>query len=261
MSRFDWNPDSHLNMSNRDIIDLLTRDDFLRELHHLLWMEPAERRGKWDPGWNCRDHAFIVGFVVRLLRSEAVVILGRAMFIVGPSGEKVPLGLEQSLHAWIAIDGDGYFDLSIRLDESVMPGGNWFAWPVKALAANQFVPSEVASFIHTAQAANFEQKIAIASHAANLRTAVYLRESAHVRLTKRLLFGAFQFCNSPLTTMLRNIFGERPDLYARAALHLYNLLEGEAEPLVGVSQRSAWETLSQRYAKSFLEICSKASLK
>jgi hypothetical protein len=158
MSRFDWNPDSHLNMPNRDIVDLLTRDDFLRELHHLLWMEPAERRGKWDPGWNCRDHAFIVGFVVRLLRSEAEVILGRAMFIVGPSGEKVPLGLEQSLHAWLAIDGDGYFDLSLRLDESVMPGGNWLAWPVKALAANQFVPSEVASFIHTAQAQNYEQK-------------------------------------------------------------------------------------------------------
>jgi hypothetical protein len=248
-------------MPNRNIAELLTRDDFLRELHHLLWMEPAERRGKWDPGWNCRDHGFIVGFTVRLLQSEVVVILGRAMFIVGPSGDEVPLGVEQSPHAWLAINGDGYFDLSVRLDESVMPSGNWTPWPVKALAASQFVPSEVASFIHTAQAANYEQKTAIATYAANLRTALYLRESAQLRLTKRLLFGAFDFCNSPLTTMLRKIFGEKPHLYAAAVLHLYNLVEGEAEPLTGMSQWSAWERLSERYPKPFLEICSKTNLR
>jgi hypothetical protein len=106
-------------MPKCNIVDLLTRDDFLRELHHLLWIEPAERRGKWDPGWNCRDHAFIVGFIARLLRSEAVVILGRAMFIVGPSGEKVPLGVEQSPHAWLAINGYGYFDLSLRFSSGI----------------------------------------------------------------------------------------------------------------------------------------------
>jgi hypothetical protein len=248
-------------MPNRDIVDLLTRDEFLWELHHLLWMEPAERRGKWDPGWNCRDHAFIVGLVVRLLGTEAVVIPGRAIFIIGPSGEKAPLGVEQSPHAWLGINGDGYFDLSLRLDESVMPGGNWFAWPVKALAASQFMPSEVANFIHTAQAENYEQKTAIATHGEYARTAVYFRESEYVRFTKRLLFAAFQFCNSPLTSMLRDYFGEKPDLYARAALHLYDLLEGDAEPLIGISQLSAWKILSERYPKAFAEICSRASLK
>jgi hypothetical protein len=137
-------------MQNRDIVDLLTRDEFLSELHQLLWMEPAERRGRWDLGRNCRDHAFIVGLVVRLFGTDAVVIPGRAIFIVGPSGEKVSLGVEQLPHAWLGINGDGYFDLSLRLDESVLPGGNWLAWPVKALAASHFVPSEVARFIHTA---------------------------------------------------------------------------------------------------------------
>jgi hypothetical protein len=248
-------------MPNRDIVDLLTRDEFLWELHHLLWMEPAERRGKWDPGWNCRDHAFIVGLVVRLLGTEAVLIRGRAIFIVGPSGEKVPLGVEQLPHAWLGINGDGYFDLSLRLDESVMPGGNWCAWPVKSLAASQFMPSEVARFVHTAQAEHYEQKKAIATHAEYARTAVYFSESDYVRFTKRLLFGAFQFCNSPLTNMLRDYFGERPDLYARAALHLYDLLEGNAEPLIGMSQLSAWKILSERYPKAFPEICSRASLK
>jgi hypothetical protein len=29
--------------------------------------------------------------------------------------------------------------------------------------------------------------------------------------------------------MLRDYFGEKPDLYARAMLHLYDLLEGDAE--------------------------------
>ena len=84
------------------------------------------------------------------------------------------------------------------------------------------MPSEVARFIHTAQAENYEQKTAIATHAEYARTAVYFRESEYVRFTRRLLFGAFQFCNSPLTNMLRDYFGERPDLYARAVLHLYD---------------------------------------
>jgi hypothetical protein len=244
-------------MPNRDIVDLLTRDEFLLELHHLLWMEPAERRGKWDPGWNCRDHAFIVGLVVRLFGTEAVLIPGRAIFIVGPSSEKASLGVEQSPHAWLGINGDGFFDLSLRLDKSVMP----VAWPVKALAASQFMPSEVARFIHTAQAENYEQKTAIATHAEYARTAVYFRESEYVRFTRRLLFGAFQFCNSPLTNMLRDYFGERPDLYARAVLHLYDLFEGNAEPLIGMSQLSAWKILSKRYPKAFPEIYSRASLK
>jgi hypothetical protein len=77
----------------------------------------------------------------------------------------------------------------------------------------------------------------------------------YVRFTKRLLFGAFQFCNSPLTNMLRDYFGERPDLYARAVLHLYDLLEGNAESLIGMSQLSAWKILSERYPKAFPEIC------
>jgi hypothetical protein len=105
-----------------------------------------------------------------------------------------------------------------------------------------------------------DKKVAIATHSQSVKTAIYLRESSNVCFTKRLLFGAFQSCNSPLTNMLREQFGERPDLYALAAMHLYNLVEGKAEPLVGMASRSAWATLSERYAKPFLEIRSRASL-
>jgi hypothetical protein len=59
--------------------------------------------------------------------------------------------------------------------------------------------------------------------------AVNIRESQYVRFTKHLLFGAFHFRNSPLTNMLSNYFGEKPDLCARTTLHLYDLLEGDAE--------------------------------
>ena len=126
-----------------------------------------------------------LGILIMVSSSFPEVILGRAMFIVGPSGEKVPLGLEQSLHAWLAIDGDGYFDLSLRLDESVMPGGNWLAWPVEALAANQFVPSEVASFIHTAQAANYEQKTAILRPLCPENGRYWIRARVSTRTTSR----------------------------------------------------------------------------
>jgi hypothetical protein len=44
-------------------------------------------------------------------------------------------------------------------------------------------------------------------------------------------------------------------------LHLYDLLEGDAEPLIGMSQLSAWKILSERYPKAFPEICSRESLK
>jgi hypothetical protein len=39
-----------------------------------------------------------------------------------------------------------------------MPGGNWFAWPEKALAVSQFMQSKVGRFIHTSLAENDETK-------------------------------------------------------------------------------------------------------
>ena len=49
--------------------------------------------------------------------------------------------------------------------------------------------------------------------------------------------------------------------HSRAVLHLYDLHEGNAESLMGMSQLSAWKILSERYPKAFPEICSRASLK
>jgi hypothetical protein len=73
-----------ISMTSEDLVQLLTRSDFLQELHHLLWLPPAQRRGHWDMGWNCRDHAFILGLVAALFGAESVLIQGRASFVQGP---------------------------------------------------------------------------------------------------------------------------------------------------------------------------------
>jgi hypothetical protein len=247
-------------MTDDELIKLLTRDDFLRELHHLLWLPPAVRRGDWDMGWNCRDHALILGFVAALFDAQCVLVQGRAIFVQGPVGEKPPVAIEQAPHAWVCLPPANYIDASVRLGEFKSQQVDWPGWPTKVIGGSGCVPPESARFIHTAQWEKYQRETAIATHHEPGRTVIYLREFAQIRLTKQVLFGAFSFCNSPMTNILRDSFGRRPDLYARAALHLFDLLNGEAKPLMEMEQLRAWELLAGRYEKPFLTVCSKAAL-
>jgi hypothetical protein len=247
-----------ISLTKEDLIQLLTRSDFLHELHHLLWLPPAERRGHWDMGWNCRDHAFILGLVAALFGAESVLIQGRAMFIQGPVGEQPPKAIEQGVHAWLCLLPVDLIDVSVRLRECRVRQVDWPGWPTKVVSASGCVPPGSVRFIHTARPEKYERETAIATHVEGGRTAVYLRESNPLQFTNQRLFGAFSVCNSPMTELLMASFGPRPDLYARAALHLFDLLNGDTESLAEMEQLPAWEAIAGRFEKPFRTVCFKA---
>jgi hypothetical protein len=61
-----------------------------------------------------------------------------------------------------------------------------------------------------------------------------------------------------MTSLLTDSFGQRPDLYARAALHLFDLINGDTESLAEMEQLRALEVLASSYEKPSLTVCSKA---
>jgi hypothetical protein len=247
-----------VSLTSEEIIRLLTRSDFLQELHHLLWLPPAERRGHWDMGWNCRDHAFVTGFVAGLFDARSILLQGRAMYTQGPVAEQPAIGIEQAPHAWLCLLPGDHIDVSVRLEEFTWEQVHWPGWPTKVVSASGCVVPGSMQLIHSAKSEEYEREKAIARHVEGGRTAVYLREFKPLQFTKQLLFAGFSVCNSPMTHLLSDSFGQRPDLYARAALHLFDLINGDTDSLAEMEQLRAWEVLASSYEKPFLTVCSKA---
>src|SRR5690242_5536536 len=124
-------------MGSDNVLARLTSDDFLDELHHLLWIKPFINRGTWDAGWNCRDHALVVGTILLLGHIECRIVHGTAAFTQGPVAHQDPLLMWVEHHAWIDIDG-GPLDLSPRLTRSNDPG--WRPWHLKLICGGECHP-------------------------------------------------------------------------------------------------------------------------
>ena len=128
------------------LVEALSREDFLRELHHLLWIEPQLNNGQRDEGWNCRDHALIVAGVAQMLGFTASVIHGRATFVQGPR-QTPTLWASASPHSWVGVEGAKQSDLSIRL-RAVEQFPSWRDWEVSAMVADWFLPADRARIVH-----------------------------------------------------------------------------------------------------------------
>jgi hypothetical protein len=126
-------------MNPKDLEKALSRDKFVRELHHLLWIEPQFNRGQRDEGWNCRDHALIVAGVAQLLGFRAALCFGHVAFVQGPRGNAKPLWFNVSPHAWVAVESAGHYDLSVRLRSVDGFGPDWSGWNVDGLVADRYV--------------------------------------------------------------------------------------------------------------------------
>ena len=101
-------------MKIRDFAERICSPDFLTEIHLLLWTNPKDRNGEMDFGWNCRDHAVVVGPLSQMFKFSASVFDGKSIYVQGPSGGNPPNGIGQSIHAWTVIERGGHFDLSLK---------------------------------------------------------------------------------------------------------------------------------------------------
>jgi len=214
----------------------LTTPQFLAEIHHLLWIDPFDNQGTWDEGWNCRDHAWLGGVVLQLLGLTAAVVYGEAMFVRGPDGDAPPTGLSQTGHAWLGIDGLGFMDISPNLAQCRELSLQ--TWQLKCIAMNRCIPD--GRFENSNSSEDYERRVGIATNTPG-NHAVYFGRG-YDNIDSDFVNQAFQFINSPLSVRLATRF--EPDVYAKAAIHLFKILSGKSQSLQKLSQDQAWECIS-----------------
>lgn len=225
---------------------------FRYELHHLLWVPPFTHRGLRDEGWHCREHALIVGALAMLHGFSAAAIHGAAMFIVGASGGVNPVGVRQDPHMWVRIDGVGSCDLSVRLN--TMPLGSiWADWQNSYLLGSKFLPNDSAVYTSLTDPSKHEHVCAVSSHQSDARAAHYLQISGE-QLGLQQVENAKKWCNSPLTVRLKNLYPTRSDIYAKAILHLDEILNGTGKSVAHLPQMAAWGAVGKRPGNGRLEL-------
>jgi hypothetical protein len=216
----------------------VTTDKFLAELHHLLWTEPFDNEGNRDEGWNCRDHAFITGLVLQLLKQRCAVMYGKAYFIQGPTTEQPGIGLEQKIHAWLGLDGQGFMNLSPRLTRC--SNSLWRPWGLKYIARNTCSPDGTFEFARSED--DYAQRFERAAEQADTRTAIYCGKG-YDNIDREFAENAFKFIDSPLTKRLSEKYAD--DLYLKGAIHLFKLVRGDTKSLQQRSQDDAWEEIAR----------------
>jgi hypothetical protein len=222
----------------------LQDDRFLEELHHLLWMEACENKGMFDAGWSCRDHAFVVGALLKAVGEEVRLVHGKNIFIQGPAGSKPPVGIgqqdhEMSGHSWLKSDTGKIIDLSPRL-HSGLPS-HWAPLGFTGIVHGVWQPEGEGSVAGFTTALRYRQAVAEATHRQGSNVALYL-EQFKASFSVSIVTDAVEYINSPLTDRLREL--QDPEIYSKCVLHLRGFIDGTRESLTELPQHEAWKYLS-----------------
>jgi|GEM_PF-3170234 len=246
-------------MNAEEFKTALASSAFRSELHHLLWVPPFTNRGLRDEGWHCREHALIVGVLALLRGFSAVAIHGKAEFIMGPTGGVHPGSIRQDPHTWIRIDGVGSCDLSVRLN-TMPPGLLWPDWQDSYLLGSKFVPADSTLYTSLSDPAKHENACALVTHQENVRAAHYLQIRGE-QLGVQQIENARKWCNSPLTDRLKKLYPTRSDVYAKAILHLDEILSGAGSSVIQLPQMAAWGVITKKAGNGRLELVNRLTFK
>lgn len=225
--------------------------NIVREIRTLCWMEPFVNRGIFDPGWNCRDHAFIVAGLLIAHGIPADFALGKCIFVQGPSGDQPPIGLgnepaQSTHHAWVFVSSLGIIDISPNLDSRQ---NMWRPIKFDGVFGSKWTPEGVGRVIIADSFQNYVSILNEATHHVGKVCGIYWCNETKV-LTESLFRSPFKFINSPLTDRLRENFKE--SIYAKVIYHLLQRIKGESRSLETISKNKAWRIID-RYPENVLE--------
>lgn len=229
----------------------LASDRFLREIHHLLWMDPHVNKGTLDVGWNCRDHAWVTGILIGASGHKPVFFHGKATYILRRTARSKTRIIQQGLHSWVGTENHGLIDLSIKSKGTI--DGEPYRLP-SCIFANKWMPSDGGTVNAVRDEATFAREIDMATKG-NKATAVYLIKEAEL-LSANFLLQADAWINSPLTEKLKTLTSDVSELYCSILLHLIHFLRNEAQSLTTMTQSDALIFLAReaKAARSQVEI-------
>ncbi len=241
---------------NRAGMPSLELRKILPEIHHLLWSPPeplverlAPSEGLTtasvfpDGGWNCRDHTFVSIFLALMQGLEARAVHGR-LWLIDPPATPAFDGkvIQVHPHSWMQVKGRGIFDLSLRLDNQVLPS-SWEPWPVQAILDNDAFPPMSAQLATLEHVEAFAQAQQFAGEH-YVRLLAYLPEAAQMPNARALDQWA-TFIHSPFSDQVSERFPRDDEIYAKAILHLSGVLERSRHSLRAVPQWEAWEQIAK----------------
>lgn len=199
-----------------------------------------------DDGWSCRDHAVVVGQLLRNLGADVSIRHGRCMFVQGPGSDGAPAvgigqeGASRAGHTWVAVADIGDVDLSPRLAARQPP---WRPLQSTGVVGSSWLAERPALFVMTARLSEYEAEIARGTDAADQMRAVYLMRREEP-FTGEIAQAGLSWANSRVSLRLLER-GLPDDLYVRFAAHLLGLLSGERRPLRCISRNRAWSLLAE----------------
>ena len=216
---------------------------FLREIHHFLWIEPTQVGGMTDPGWSCRDHAWLTALLAHSLGYQPELVHGEAFFSRGPAAGGASISARQSPHNWIFVEGVGAIDLSTR-SEWHLAGGDYTA-PIDCVFADTWIPRRKGKVYFVQDRQSFAEAVDELPRLRNQWSAVYRIGEAEY-LHEGHMTQAAGWIRSPLAVRLDAVHGSNPtDLYCALLLHLRAFLVGKVPSLATLTQAKAWEEIAR----------------
>lgn len=222
-------------------------DAAVPELNALAWLNAFNNsadRGRWDPGWSCRDHAVTLAALLTARGAAAQVIHGSSVYVQGPTSRgEDPVGLGNVLeqgggHTWAYVPALGTIDASPRLGDRVQ---TWRPLPATGLVGAEWQVTGLTTqvvFVDSAQ--SYQQAVDASTQAVDTATAIYWPKEVEPFQAGMLDVG---YIDSPLAHRLTDVAG--PDCYIKLTAHLLGVYQRVRRPLVRVSQRKAWRFLNE----------------
>lgn len=230
-------------MTADDLRATLSQDAFLKELHHLLWIDPFKKGDLIDFGWNCRDHALIVAGVAMHFGFDVLAVTGKAAIIRGPAAENrvKPFGIEQRFHTWLSIPGVGTVDASPNLASIKQLGANYSTFA--GIIGSEVVPHKLAIYYPNDVESKYNAAFDAATNIDSQLSLIYLTKYIEP-IVPAQIDTAFQWCNSPLTVRLKNLKVSK-GAYRKVVEHLVQLLDNSSASIAAMPQMAAWKKLAK----------------
>lgn len=216
---------------------------FLRELHHLLWTESRMVDNQVDAGWNCRDHAWTLSFLLQSFGFEHAVVHGEAFFAAGPAAKRSAVSYEQTPHSWIFVKDLGHIDLSIKPD--FVSAGDVFRVPIEWVFLNKASIGNKCDTWFFSDAAVYRRTVDQLPERRNRISAAYCISGYELLGSDHVEFAA-GWLRSGLADRLGARYGNPSRLYAALPEHLRGILHGTAPSLTALSFDDAWATIAER---------------
>lgn len=222
---------------------MLTHNRIRGELRHLLCRPPFLNMGISDPGWMCREHAFLVAALSALLGFKSVMCWG-SLCLVGKDENGEGNSFQISQHSWAMVEGAGLYDLSVNTRP--IAGPEWVQWPEGCFVEWNYHPHHSVRLEYFSSGENVKWTRAIDQNLSSRSLAGIYLGSTYDDFDRNLIEIAIDAINSPLTDDLKKLVDFDSEIYAKAVQHLWELSKLRTRSLHNLSQIDSWRQISRR---------------